>query len=98
MHIFFRPAGKRQILLNIPGDTVSENIWKAEKSSFELGKGPIFINFLLADEINRAMPKTQSALLEAMEERQVTIEGTNHRLDTSFEVMLFYWHFCARIW
>ncbi|MCR4442587.1 MAG: MoxR family ATPase [Peptococcaceae bacterium] len=71
----------------MPSDIVGTKIWKAEKSTFELEKGPIFTNFLLADEINRAMPKTQSALLEAMEERQVTIEGTTHRLTAPFVVM-----------
>lgn len=71
----------------MPSDIVGTKIWKAEKSNFELEKGPIFTNFLLADEINRAMPKTQSALLEAMEEKQVTIEGATYRLSAPFIVM-----------
>ncbi len=71
----------------MPSDIVGTKIWKGGTSSFELEKGPIFTNFLLADEINRAMPKTQSALLEAMEERQVTIEGETHCLEDPFTVM-----------
>jgi MoxR-like ATPase len=71
----------------MPSDIVGTKIWKSNLSLFELEKGPIFTNFLLADEINRAMPKTQSALLEAMEERQVTIEGDTHHLSTPFTVM-----------
>ena len=54
---------------------------------FEFAKGPVFTNILLADEVNRATPKTQSALLEAMEERQVTVAGTTFRLDEPFFVM-----------
>ncbi len=71
----------------MPADIVGTKIWKGAASAFELEKGPIFTNFLLADEINRAMPKTQSALLEAMEERQVTIEGETHGLAPPFTVM-----------
>jgi len=71
----------------MPADIVGTRIWKGETSTFELEKGPLFTNFLLADEINRAMPKTQSALLEAMEERQVTIEGETHFLEAPFTVM-----------
>ena len=71
----------------MPSDILGTKIWKSNASSFELEKGPIFTNFLLADEINRAMPKTQSALLEAMEERQVSIEGTTYGLTPPFIVM-----------
>ncbi len=71
----------------MPSDIVGTKVFNSEKSCFELEKGPIFTNFLLADEINRAMPKTQSALLEAMEERQVTIEGETHTLSSPFTVM-----------
>ncbi len=71
----------------MPSDIVGTKIWKGGLSAFELEKGPVFTNFLLADEINRAMPKTQSALLEAMEERQVTIEGETHCLQEPFTVM-----------
>jgi len=71
----------------MPSDILGTKIWKGHSSSFELEKGPIFTNFLLADEINRAMPKTQSALLEAMEERQVSIEGVTYQLKPPFIVM-----------
>ena len=71
----------------MPADIVGTKVWKSETSSFALERGPIFTNFLLADEINRAMPKTQSALLEAMEERQVTIEGVTYKLKPPFIVM-----------
>lgn len=71
----------------MPSDILGTKIWKSTSSVFELEKGPIFTNFLLADEINRAMPKTQSALLEAMEERQVSIEGTTYILTPPFIVM-----------
>lgn len=71
----------------MPADIVGTKIWKGKTSTFELEKGPLFTNFLLADEINRAMPKTQSALLEAMEERQITIEGETHILEAPFTVM-----------
>lgn len=71
----------------MPSDILGTKIWKSAASVFELEKGPVFTNFLLADEINRAMPKTQSALLEAMEERQVSIEGTTYTLKPPFIVM-----------
>lgn len=71
----------------MPADIVGTKVWRGINSEFALEKGPIFTNFLFADEINRAMPKTQSALLEAMEERQVTIEGTTYKLDPPFTVM-----------
>lgn len=71
----------------MPADIVGTRVWKASISEFILEKGPIFTNILLADEINRASPKTQSALLEAMEERQVTIEGVTHKFESPFFVM-----------
>lgn len=63
----------------LPADIVGTYIYNQRNSDFSLMKGPIFTNILLADEINRAPPKTQSALLEAMQERQVTIEGETVR-------------------
>lgn len=71
----------------MPADILGTRVWVPKQSEFVLEKGPIFTNILLADEINRAPPKTQSALLEAMEERQVTIEGTTYRLDRPFFVI-----------
>jgi MoxR-like ATPase len=71
----------------MPADILGTRVWKSRDSEFVLEKGPIFTNILLADEINRSPPKTQAALLEAMEERQVTIEGTTHRLDPPFFVI-----------
>jgi MoxR-like ATPase len=71
----------------LPADIVGTRVWKHESSNFVLEKGPIFTNILLADEINRSPPKTQSALLEAMEEQQVTIEGVTHKLSMPFFVV-----------
>ena len=71
----------------MPADIVGTRVWKGASSEFVLEKGPIFTNILLADEINRSPPKTQSALLEAMEERQVTIEGSTQKLETPFFVI-----------
>ncbi|CAB50536.1 AAA family ATPase [Pyrococcus abyssi] len=71
----------------LPADIIGTKVWRPEKGVFEIMKGPIFTNVLLADEINRAPPKTQSALLEAMEERQVTIEGETFRLEQPFFVI-----------
>jgi MoxR-like ATPase len=68
-------------------DILGTRVWRMAESKFVLEKGPIFTNMLLADEINRSPPKTQSALLEAMEERQVTIEGETHRLSAPFFVI-----------
>jgi MoxR-like ATPase len=70
----------------IPADVLGGNIFEPSSGSFRLHRGPIFTDLLLADEINRMPPRTQSALLEAMEELQVTIDGTSHRLSTSFAV------------
>ena len=71
----------------LPADIVGTKVWHQKDSTFELVKGPVFTNVLLADEINRTPPKTQAALLEAMEERQVTIEGETHRLCLPFFVL-----------
>jgi MoxR-like ATPase len=71
----------------LPADIMGTRVWKQETSTFVLEKGPIFTNVLLADEINRSPPKTQSALLEAMQEQQVTIEGVTHKLPLPFFVI-----------
>ncbi|MDQ2983386.1 MAG: MoxR family ATPase [Actinomycetota bacterium] len=71
----------------MPGDVTGSSIFNQRTSDFEFRPGPIFANLLLADEINRAPPKTQAALLEAMQERQVTIEGTTHPLELPFLVL-----------
>ena len=71
----------------MPGDVTGSSIFDQRSSDFDFRPGPIFTNLLLADEINRAPPKTQAALLEAMQERQVTIEGTTRRLERPFIVL-----------
>jgi len=71
----------------MPSDILGTRVWRSKTSEFVLETGPIFTNVLLADEINRSPPKTQSALLEAMEERQVTIEGTTIQLPRPFFVI-----------
>ncbi|MCO5185149.1 MAG: MoxR family ATPase [Anaerolineae bacterium] len=71
----------------LPGDITGGYIFNRASSQFELRKGPLFANIVLADEINRASPKTQSALLEAMQEHQVTLEGETMRLPQPFIVM-----------
>jgi len=68
----------------MPSDIIGTTIFNYEKNDFSVKKGPIFTNFLLADEINRTPAKTQSALLEAMQEKQVTIDGVNYKLDEPF--------------
>ena len=70
----------------MPSDITGTNIFNIQEGDFHLVKGPIFTSFLLADEINRAPAKTQSALLQAMQERQVTIDGVTHVLPESFTV------------
>src|SRR5207248_11684822 len=64
----------------MPSDVTGSSIYNQREADFEFRPGPVFTNLLLADEINRAPPKTQAALLEAMQERQVTIEGTTRPL------------------
>jgi MoxR-like ATPase len=71
----------------MPGDVTGSSIFDQRSGDFEFRPGPIFTNLLLGDEINRAPPKTQAALLEAMQERQVTIEGTTHPLEPPFIVL-----------
>ena len=71
----------------MPSDVTGSSIYNQRSSDFEFRRGPIFTNLLLGDEINRAPPKTQAALLEAMQERQVTIEGETIRLDAPFLVI-----------
>jgi MoxR-like ATPase len=71
----------------MPADVLGTNIYEAASGSFRLLRGPVFTEVLMADEINRTPPKTQSALLEAMQERQVTIGDTTHRLPSPFLVM-----------
>ncbi|WP_109474190.1 AAA family ATPase [Ornithinimicrobium cavernae] len=70
----------------MPGDVTGSLVYDSRTSDFEFRQGPVFTNLLLADEINRTPPKTQSALLEAMEERQVTVDGTPRRLPDPFLV------------
>ena len=71
----------------LPADVVGTMMYSVQKESFQIKKGPVFANFVLADEINRAPAKVQSALLEAMQERQVTIGDQTFRLDNPFLVM-----------
>ena len=71
----------------LPGDVTGVSVYNPQAQTFEFRKGPIFAQVLLADEINRATPKTQSALLEAMEEWQVTVDGTSHPLPDPFMVL-----------
>ena len=68
----------------MPADIVGANVFNMATSAFTLHQGPVFTDLLLVDEINRMPPRTQAALLEAMEERQVTIDGTSHRLSAAF--------------
>ncbi len=71
----------------MPSDVIGQVIFEPREGSFRFREGPVFTNLLLADEINRTPPKTQAALLEAMEERQVSIEGVTHRLPEPFVVV-----------
>jgi MoxR-like ATPase len=71
----------------MPSDVVGTSVFKPQDGAFHLVKGPIFTEVLVADEINRTPPKTQAALLEAMEERQVTLDGTTHPLADHFFVV-----------
>lgn len=68
----------------LPADITGLDIYNQKSGQFEFTKGPVFTNILLADEINRATPRTQSGLLECMEERQVTVDGQTHTLDVPF--------------
>lgn len=71
----------------LPSDITGINFFNAKEQEFVLRKGPVFTNILLADEINRATPRTQSALLECMEEKQITIDGETYSLDNPFFVI-----------
>ncbi len=71
----------------MPGDILGANVFNFQTSTFKLTKGPIFCDLLLADEINRTPPKTQAALLEAMQERMVTLDGKDHQLGDRFMVV-----------
>lgn len=71
----------------LPSDVLGVTIYNAHSQAFEFKQGPVFTHFLLADEINRTTPKTQSALLEAMNERQVTIDGRSYLLPEPFMVI-----------
>ncbi|GAB4276693.1 MAG: MoxR family ATPase [Coriobacteriia bacterium] len=71
----------------MPADIVGTNVYDSSQGTFRLSKGPVFANILLADEINRTPPKTQAALLEAMQEGQVTIDGEPHPLPSPFFVV-----------
>ncbi len=71
----------------LPADLVGTNVFNQRNSAFEFHPGPVFANVVLVDEINRASPKTQSGLLECMQERQITIDGTKHELARPFLVL-----------
>ncbi|MFC7057821.1 AAA family ATPase [Halovenus salina] len=71
----------------LPSDVTGVNVYNQQTQEFEFRPGPVFANVVLGDEINRAPPKTQSALLEAMEEKQVTVDGETHSLDDPFSVI-----------
>ena len=72
----------------LPSDLLGVNVYRPNEGKFEFHPGPVFHSFLLADEINRASPKLQSALLEAMEEQQVSVDGTTYALPKPFLVVL----------
>ncbi|MFC4533081.1 AAA family ATPase [Sphaerisporangium dianthi] len=71
----------------LPTDITGVSVWDPDRRAFEFRPGPVFANVVVADEINRASPKTQSALLEVMEEDQVTVDGQTHRAPTPFLVV-----------
>ncbi len=71
----------------MPGDLIGSNLFNFQASQFELTRGPVFCEILLADEINRTPPKTQAALLEAMQERSITLDGRTERLSDRFTVI-----------
>ncbi|MBD5788103.1 MoxR family ATPase [Cellulosimicrobium terreum] len=81
-------AGRIQFTPDLlPSDLTGVNIYRAADHEFEFRRGPVFANIVIGDEINRASPKTQSALLECMEEGQVTVDGTSHTLPSPFLVV-----------
>jgi MoxR-like ATPase len=71
----------------LPSDVTGVNVFNQQRNEFEFRRGPVFANLLLVDEVNRASPKTQAALLECMEERQVSVDGVTYRLEPPFMVM-----------
>jgi MoxR-like ATPase len=71
----------------LPSDVTGVNVFNQQRNEFEFRPGPVFANLLLVDEVNRASPKTQAALLECMEERQVSVDGTTYPLEPPFMVM-----------
>jgi len=71
----------------LPSDVTGVNVFNQQRNEFEFRPGPVFANLLLVDEVNRASPKTQAALLECMEERQVTVDGVTRQLEAPFMVM-----------
>src|SRR5699024_6787546 len=71
----------------LPSDLTGVNVYRDQTGEFEFHPGPLFATVVIGDEINRASPKTQSALLECMQERQVTVDGTTHRLPEPFMVI-----------
>jgi MoxR-like ATPase len=71
----------------LPNDVTGVSVYNQQNNQFEFRPGPVFVNILLADEVNRATPRTQSALLEAMQEQQVTVDGITHVLPRPFLVM-----------
>ncbi len=71
----------------LPSDLTGINFFNQKSGEFEFRPGPLFANFILADEINRATPRSQSALLEVMEERQITVDGETHRMSEPYMVM-----------
>src|SRR3712207_3038392 len=71
----------------LPSDVTGVSVYNQEQRDFEFKPGAVFANLVVGDEINRASPKTQSALLECMEERQVTVDGTTYELQTPFMVI-----------
>src|SRR5690606_11567773 len=71
----------------LPSDVTGVSIYNRQRSEFEFRPGPVFANIVVGDEINRASPKTQSALLECMEERQVTVDTTTYPLESPFMVV-----------
>ena len=71
----------------MPSDLTGINFYNQKKGEFEFRKGPLFSNIVLADEINRAVPRSQSALLEVMEEKQISVDGTAYRMEEPYMVM-----------
>ena len=86
--VFSLPFSRIQFTPDLmPADITGSMVWDAGRSEFVFREGPVFTNLLLADEINRATPRTQSSLLEAMEERQISVDGTTTQLEEPFMVM-----------